>query len=93
MVVLKTKTKIISFNQCCGAGQSRGFLAGAEAGADLKFELEPEPIFLGRLRLLFLASEKRNYLKMFFFHCILYIFLYNSVNSTCDSTYSYISTV
>ena len=29
------------------------------AGADLKFELEP--IFLGRLRLLFLASEKRNY--------------------------------
>ena len=49
MVVLKTKKKIISFNQCCGAGQSRGFLAGAEAGADLKFELEPEPIFLGRL--------------------------------------------
>ena len=49
MVVLKTKTKIISFNQCCGAGKSRGFLAGAEAGADLKFELEPEPIFLGRL--------------------------------------------
>ena len=49
----------------------------AKAGADLKFELEPEPIFLGRLRLLFLASEKRNYLKMFFFHCILDIFLYN----------------
>ena len=37
------------FYQCCGAGvgRSRGFLAGA--GADLKFELEPEPIFLGRL--------------------------------------------
>ena len=64
-------------NQRCGsgAGWSRGFLA--EAGADLKFELEPEPIFLGRLRLLFLASEKRNYLKMFFFHCILDILLYN----------------
>ena len=29
-------------NQCSGAGRSRGFLA--EAGADLKFELEPEPI-------------------------------------------------
>ena len=25
--------------QCCGAGRSRGFLAGA--GADLKFEMEP----------------------------------------------------
>ena len=32
--------------QCCGAG------------ADLKFDLEP--IFLGRLQLHFLASEKRN---------------------------------
>ena len=43
-------------NQRCGsgAGWSRGFLA--EAGADLKFELEPEPIFLGRLRLLFFGK-------------------------------------
>ena len=37
----------------CRAGRSRGFLAGARAGADLKFDLEPEPIFLGRLQLLF----------------------------------------
>ena len=54
------------------------------AGADLKLELEPKPIFLGRLRLLFLASEKQNDLKMFIFHCILYIFLYNKyLPSTC----------
>ena len=33
------------YKQCCGAGasRSRGLLAGA--GADLKFDLEPEPIF------------------------------------------------
>ena len=45
--------------QCYGAvaGRSRGFLAGA--GADLKFELEPEANFLVRLRF-FLASEKQN---------------------------------
>ena len=66
--------------QCCGdgAGRSRSFLVGA--GADLKFELDPEPIFLGRLRLLFLASEKQNDLKMITFHCmytVLYIFLHN----------------
>ena len=48
----------------------------AGAGADLKFELEP--IFLGRLWLLFVASEKQNDLKMLFFHCIVYIFLYNN---------------
>ena len=37
--------------------RSQGFLAGA--GADLKFDLVPEPIpILGRLRLLFLTSEK-----------------------------------
>ena len=53
--------------QCCGAGRSRGFW------------LEPEPIFLGWLRPLFLASEKQNDLMMFIFHCIplLNIFLYN----------------
>ena len=51
------------------------FFAGAVA--DLKFELEPESNFLGQLRLLFLASEKQNDLKMFIFHCTLYIFLYN----------------
>ena len=45
-------------------------------GAEL-FWLEPKPIFLGRLRLLFFASEKPNDLKIFIFHCILYIFLYN----------------
>ena len=35
--------------------------------------------FLGRLRLLYLASEKKNDLKMFIFHCIpvLYIVLHN----------------
>ena len=43
--------------QCCGAGRSRGFSAGAAAGADLKFELEP--IFFGWLQLLFLAREKQ----------------------------------
>ena len=36
--------------------EPRFFLAGA--GADLKFDLEPEPIVWGHLRLLFLASEK-----------------------------------
>ena len=55
--------------------RSRGFLA--ESGADLKFELEPESIFLDRLRLLFLVSKKRNDFKILIFHCILYIFLYN----------------
>ena len=69
----------MSYNQCCGAGRSRGFLAGA--GADLKFELEPEPQSMGRLQLLFFASEKRNDLKIFIVHRILYryryIFLYN----------------
>ena len=71
------KGTIGSRHQCCGAGagRSRGFLAGA--GADLKFELQPEPIFLGRLRLLFFASEKRNDLKMLIVHCLLYIVLYN----------------
>ena len=46
-------SKFCVFNkqQCCGAGRSRGFLAGA--GAALKSELEPEPIFSGRLRPLF----------------------------------------
>ena len=34
--------------------RSRGFLA--ESGADLKFELEPGPIFLGRLRLLYFGK-------------------------------------
>ena len=36
---------ISCYSQCCGAGvgRSQRFLAGA--GADLKFELEPEPIF------------------------------------------------
>ena len=63
--------------QCCGVGAvwSRGFLAGA--GADLNSQLEPIPVpvpILGRLRLLFLASEKRNDLKMFI---VMYIFLYN----------------
>ena len=55
--------------QCCGAGagRSRGFLAGTRA--DLKFELEPEPIFLGRLRLLFWQVK-------------LYIFLYTVIKST-----------
>ena len=42
----------------------------AGARAYLKFKLEPESIFLGWLRLLFLASEKRNDLKMYIFHCI-----------------------
>ena len=61
--------------QCYGVGAvwSRGFLAGA--GADLNSQLEPIPVpILGRLRLLFLASEKRNDLKMFI---VMYIFLYN----------------
>ena len=49
----------------------------AGAGADLKFELEPEPKIMGRLQLLFFASEKRNDLKIFIVHRILYIFLYN----------------
>ena len=43
-------------------------------GAEV-FWLEPDQIFLGRLRLFFLASEKQNDLKMLIFHCILYIFL------------------
>ena len=49
--------------------------------------------FLGRLRLPFMASENQNDLKMFVFHCILYVFLYNNllINSTVpvliDSTY------
>ena len=58
-------------------------MAGAGVGADIKFELEPEPIFVGRFRLLLLASEKQNDLKMLIFHCILYIFLYNKYCSTC----------
>ena len=37
LLILKNK------NQCYGAVRSRGFLAGA--GPDLKFDLEPEPIF------------------------------------------------
>ena len=43
--------------QCCGAGadRNRGFCA--VAGADLKFELEPEPNILGRLRLMFLQVK------------------------------------
>ena len=45
---------LVSCNQRCGAGRSRSFLAGD--GADLKFELQPEPIFLGQLRLLFSES-------------------------------------
>ena len=59
-------------HQCCGAGagRSRGFLAGARA--DLKFKLESEPIFWGRLRLLFLTSERQNDLKMFNFQWTLY---------------------
>ena len=54
------------------------FLAGA--GADLKFELEPEPKFCVGSGFFFLASEKRNDLKVLIVHCIgtvLYIFLYN----------------
>ena len=68
----------VTVMQCCGAG-AEVFLAVAGAGADLKFELEPEPEpnFLGRLRLFFLAIEKQNDLKMFIFHRIIYIFLYN----------------
>ena len=53
---------------------SRSFLAGA--GADLKFDLDSEQIFWGRLRLLLLASEKRNDLRMFVFLCELYTFIY-----------------
>ena len=57
--------------------EPRFLIAGA--GTYLKFELEPEPepILLGRLHLLFLASETQNDLKMFIFHCILYIFFNN----------------
>ena len=53
--------------QCCGAGadRSRGFWVGA--GADLKFNLEPEPIYWIGSGLFFLAREKRNDLKMFIF--------------------------
>ena len=43
--------------------------------ADLKFCLEPERIFVGRLRLLILTCETRNDFKMFI--VVLYIFLYN----------------
>ena len=56
-----------------GAGRSRGFLAGAGArvGADLKFDLEPEPInCIGSATAPFLASEKLNDLKRVIFHCI-----------------------
>ena len=42
------------------------------SGADLKFDLEPEPIFLGSAPAPFLANEKQNDLKMFIF--IVYIF-------------------
>ena len=56
--------------QCCGAGRSRGFLAGA--WADLKFELEPELIFLGR--------QVKNK-KMLFF--IVYSTYFCIINSTC----------
>ena len=42
---------VFNKQQCCGAGRSRGFLA--RAGAALKSELEPEPIFSGRLWPLF----------------------------------------
>ena len=43
--------------QCCraGAGRSRGFLAGE--GADLKFLLEPEPIFWVGSSLVFLQLK------------------------------------
>ena len=53
--------------QCCGAGadRSRGFWVGAVA--DLKFNLEPEPIYWIGSGLFFLAREKRNDLKMFIF--------------------------
>ena len=72
--------KSLIYFQCCGAGRRWDFLAGADL--NLKFELEPEPISLGRLRLLFLASEKRNDLKIFIFLCIRYIFLYNKLYGT-----------
>ena len=49
-----------SFIQFGGAGRSRGFLDGA--GKGLKFDLELESIFWSAP---FLASEKRNDLKMF----------------------------
>ena len=54
-------------SQCCGAGagRSRAFLAGAETD------------FFGSAPPTFLTSEKPNDLKIFIFHCILYIFLYN----------------
>ena len=52
-------------------------------GAEVfRLEPDPEPIFLGRLRILFLPSEKQNDLKMFIFHCTLYIFLYNKQYGT-----------
>ena len=61
----ESKEKHNCLCQCCGAGagRSQGFLGGA--GTDLKFDLKPEPIILGPLRLLFLARDKRNDLKMF----------------------------
>ena len=55
------------------------FLAGA--WADLKFELEQDLIF-GSAPAPFFASEKRNDLKMFIVHCILFIFLYKKIINT-----------
>ena len=54
-------------SQCCGAGagRSRAFLAGAETD------------FFGSAPPAFLTSEKPYDLKIFIFHCILYILLYN----------------
>ena len=40
-----------------------------------KILLKPEPTFLGRLQLLFWQLKNYNDLKLFIFHCILYIFL------------------
>ena len=69
--------------QCCGAGRSQGFLAGA--GADLKFELETEPIFWGRLQLLLFKSEKENDFKKrsFFIAWVLSCTYFCIINSTC----------
>ena len=65
--------------------RSRGFLA--ESGADLKFELEPGPIFLGRLRLLYFGKWKKNDLRMLIFHCIYFCIVIFVLSSFFDTIY------
>ena len=57
-------------------GRSPDFLAGA--GADLKFELEPEPIFLGQLWLHFWQVKNKMISRCSFsLYTVLHIFLCN----------------